>query len=296
VHFRDTDTNSTFIDIAVGIAAGGPVAGEIRSVLLVRVPLGIPGCRCRASGSPPSHRPARALFLRERLVMFDRVSLRRARPPEVGAPTPVTTLARGAHLTTDSRQPRREGSGPMEHGLVGLCPVRHGLGIPLAFADTPSGGIVAEYVTMTFPSCAFVVARRSDLHRYRLHRRHFDQTTRSLSLSDLASLALRLPALRDRPVRLTTSRSSFQRSPLHSIRSRGVHTYLHVTVPASETGCQPTSRSIFVVSHHLDGLLLLDPLRILHRSSSHGVRGVSSSAPLLSPSRGPALRSFYPHM
>jgi hypothetical protein len=228
--------------------------------------------------------------------MFDRVSLRRARPPEVGAPTPVTTLARGAHLTTDSRQPRREGSGPMEHGLVGLCPVRHGLGIPLAFADTPSGGIVAEYDTMTFPSCAFVVARRSDLHRDRLHRRRFDQTARSLSPSDLASLALRLPALRDLPVRLTTSRSSFQRSPLHSIRSRGVHTYLHVTVPASETGCQPIPRSIFVVFHHLDGLLLLVPLRILHRSSSHGVRGVSSSAPLLSPSRGPALRSVHPHM
>lgn len=183
----------------------------------------------------------------------------------------------------------------MEHGLVGLCPFRHGLGIPLAFADTPSGGIVAEYDTMTFPSCAFVVARRPDLHRHRLHRRRFDQTPRLLSWPDLASPAPRFPVLRDRPVRLATSRSSFQRSPLHSIRSRGVHTYLHVAVPASETGCQPIPRSISVVLHHPDGLLLLDPLRILHRSSSHGVRGVSSSAPLLSPSRGPALRSLDPH-
>jgi len=184
----------------------------------------------------------------------------------------------------------------MERRLVGLCPVRPGLGIPPAFADTPSGGIVADYDTMTIPSCAFVVARRPDLHRNRLHRRRFDQTARSLSMSDLASLALRSPAPRDLPVRLTTSRSSFQRSPLHSLGSRGVHTYLHVAVPASETGCQPISRSIFVVFHHLDGLLLLDPLRILHRSSSHGVRGVSSSAPLPSSSRGPALRSFSPHM
>jgi hypothetical protein len=228
--------------------------------------------------------------------MRDRVSLRRTRPPGVGAPIPVTTLARGAHPATDSRQPRREGYGPMESGLVGLCPVRPGLGIPLAFADTPSGGIVADYDTMTIPSCAFVVARQSDLHRDRLHRRRFDQTARSLSMSNLASLALRSPALRDLPVCLTTSRSSFQRSPLHSLRSRGVHTYLHVAVPASEIGCQPVPRSIFVVLHHLDGLLLLDPLRILHRSSSHGVRGVSSSAPLPSSSRGPALRSVYPHM
>lgn len=113
-------------------------------------------------------------------------------------------------------------------------------------------------------------------------------------MPDLASLALRSPAPRDLPVRPTTSRSSFQRSPLHSLRSRGVHTYLHVSVPASETGCQPIPRSIYVVFHHLDGLLLLDPLRILHRSSSHGVRGVSSSAPPLSSSRGPALRSFDP--
>lgn len=114
-------------------------------------------------------------------------------------------------------------------------------------------------------------------------------------MSDLASLALRFPALRDLPVCLTTSRPSFQRSPLHSLRSRGVHTYLHVAVPASETGCQPIPRSIFVVFHHLDGLLLLDPLRILHRSSYHGVRDVSDGAPPSSPPRGPALRSLDPH-
>jgi hypothetical protein len=113
-------------------------------------------------------------------------------------------------------------------------------------------------------------------------------------MPDLISLALRSPVLRGRSVRPTTSRPSFQRSPLHSIRSRGVHTYLHVSVPASEIGRQPVSRSTFVVSHHLGGLLLLDPLRMLHRSSSHGVRGVSSGTPPLSPSRGPALRSVAP--
>jgi hypothetical protein len=65
-------------------------------------------------------------------------------------------------------------------------------------------------------------------------------------------------------------------------------------VPASGIGRQPVPCSAFVVFHHLDGLLLLDPLRVLHRSSSLGVRDVSSSTPLLSPSRVPALRSFAP--
>lgn len=63
---------------------------------------------------------------------------------------------------------------------------------------------------------------------------------------------------------------------------------------ASGIGRQPLPCSAFVVFHHLDGLLLLDPLRMLHRSSGHGVRDVSSSTPLLSSSRVPALRSFAP--
>jgi hypothetical protein len=44
--------------------------------------------------------------------------------------------------------------------------------------------------------------------------------------------------------------------------SRGVHSRFHVAVVASETGNQPLSRSASVVSHHLGGLLFLDPLRI----------------------------------
>ena len=63
---------------------------------------------------------------------------------------------------------------------------------------------------------------------------------------------------------------------------------------ASGTGRQPIPCSAFVVFHHRDGLLLLDPLRVLHRSSSLGVRDVSSSTPLLSSPRVPALRSFTP--
>lgn len=44
--------------------------------------------------------------------------------------------------------------------------------------------------------------------------------------------------------------------------SRGVHSRFHVAVVASENGNQPLSRSASVVSHHLGGLLFLDPLRI----------------------------------
>jgi hypothetical protein len=96
--------------------------------------------------------------------------------------------------------------------------------------------------------------------------------------------------------RLTTSRPSFQRSPLHRLGSRGAHSRAHVAVLASGIGRQPVPCSAFVVFHHLDGLLLLDPLRILHRSSSLGVRDVSSGTSPLSSSRVPALRSFAPCM
>lgn len=44
--------------------------------------------------------------------------------------------------------------------------------------------------------------------------------------------------------------------------SRGVHSRFHVAVVASENGNQPLSRSASVVSHHLGGLLFLDPPRI----------------------------------
>lgn len=49
-----------------------------------------------------------------------------------------------------------------------------------------------------------------------------------------------------------------------------------VAASASESGSQPDSCSAFVVLHHLDGFLLLDPARVFHRTSSHGVRDVSS--------------------
>lgn len=66
---------------------------------------------------------------------------------------------------------------------------------------------------------------------------------------------------------------------------------------ASEIGSQPLSRSAFVVSHHLDGLLLLDLLRIcvgvpvlgfvafhaaLYRNPRHGVLPFEALIPVCS--------------
>lgn len=108
------------------------------------------------------------------------------------------------------------------------------------------------------------------------------------------TFALQSPAVRDvevvsrRLVRVSKDR------PFTVLGAEEPTPARHETVPASGIGRQPIPCSAFVVFHHLDGLLLLDPLRILHRSSSLGVRDVSSSTPLPSPSRDPALRSLAP--
>jgi hypothetical protein len=180
----------------------------------------------------------------------------------------------------------------MEIRLVGLCLARPGLGIPLASTDTPSGGIVPFTVRRPLPrvrsSCSMIEPRGSLICIVVV-------LPSSRITPDAAPPCL--PRGRPRCVtggRLTTFRPSFQRSPLHRLGSRGAHSCAHVAVLASGIGRQPLPCSAFVVFHHLDGLLLLDPLRMLHRSSGHGVRDVSSSTPLLSSSRGPALRSLAP--
>ena len=72
------------------------------------------------------------------------------------------------------------------------------------------------------------------------------------------------------------SRSSFQRPPLHCLGSRGVRVPRRCRHLRFGAGLPPASRAAFVVSHHRGGFLLLDPARVLHRTSSHGVRDVSS--------------------
>jgi predicted outer membrane lipoprotein len=59
----------------------------------------------------------------------------------------------------------------MEIGLVGLCPARHGLGIPLASTDTPSGGTLPFLDRIASPSCAFAVLNAQALRLAHLHRR-----------------------------------------------------------------------------------------------------------------------------
>jgi hypothetical protein len=82
-------------------------------------------------------------------------------------PTSIARFRGTRIMTTSSRWPRREGSGPMELGLVGLCPVRPGLGIPLASTDTPSGGIVSfgyddrSLVCVRRARCSSLAARSS---------------------------------------------------------------------------------------------------------------------------------------
>lgn len=73
--------------------------------------------------------------------------------------------------------------------------------------------------------------------------------------------------------------SSFQRSPLHRFGSRGVQPAVTSPFPVCvRFGDRSPSRlmAAFVVLHYLGGLLLPDPARVLHRTSSHGVRAVSA--------------------
>jgi hypothetical protein len=66
-----------------------------------------------------------------------------------------------------------------------------------------------------------------------------------------------------------------QRTPLHR-GSRRVHSRPGVSARPSGRGDQPRPRSALVVSHHLDGLLLLDPAGLLHPAADPGVHRVST--------------------
>lgn len=75
--------------------------------------------------------------------MLDRTSLQRARSSGMGAPMPDITLARDAHLhdrlaSAGAKDPDRWSWGSLASARSAMA-----LGIPLAFADTPSGDIVS---------------------------------------------------------------------------------------------------------------------------------------------------------
>jgi hypothetical protein len=72
-----------------------------------------------------------------------------------------------------------------------------------------------------------------------------------------------------------SSPGDFQRPPLHRY-SRGVHSGPGIAAGPSGRGDQPRPRSALVVSHHLDGFLLLDLAGLLHPAADHGVHRVSA--------------------
>jgi len=148
------------------------------------------------------------------------------------------------------------------------------------------------------PSCASSSPNRSSVHplalardspRSCLRRHRSDQSLGLLRAPDLADPLRWSPTLARRPVRRSMSASRFQRSPLHCLGSRGVRVPRRCRHRRFGAGMPPVSRAACVVLHHLDGFLLLDPARVLHRTSSHGVRDVSSPRQRL-----PITRSYPP--
>jgi hypothetical protein len=77
-----------------------------------------------------------------------------------------------------------------------------------------------------------------------------------------------------------------QRTPLHR-EGRGVHSRPDVAARPSGRGDQPRPCSALVVSHHLDGFLLLDRAGLLHPAADPGVHRVSARRE----TRFPAMRS-----
>jgi len=71
--------------------------------------------------------------------------------------------------------------------------------------------------------------------------------------------------------------------------------HLHVTVRLHpDRVCHTRSRSARVVSHHLDGLLLLDRFGVLHPNPTLGFVTFLPAAKQASSRRVPALQSFAP--
>jgi len=169
----------------------------------------------------------------------------------------------------------------VELRLVGLRLDRHGLGIPLAFTVTPPGGLERLFrFSGASPSCASLSCSTIPTHAGLVYivivPTGLLDCSSGLLQVHLTRRSPRSPATLALLARRTMSRSSFQRSPLHCLGSRGVH------VPRARRrdrfGDRSPTRLVRRLrgSNHRGGLLLPDPARVLHRTSSHGVRDVSS--------------------
>jgi len=161
--------------------------------------------------------------------------------------------------------------------LVGLCLNRRELEIPQPFTVTPQGDLESlcsvrdarprvlrlHSTNPTFAVFACVVIVPSRLRDCSLHPTLLDGSRglpRSPSVRSAGRCLLRVS--KDRPSTVSGAEESAS--------------CVDVAAVALEKGCQPLSRSACVVFHHLGESLLLDPARVFHRASSHGVRDVSS--------------------
>lgn len=174
---------------------------------------------------------------------------------------PVTVLAHGTHPATDLRRSWREETGPMEAWA------RWPLPCPPWPWDSPGlrgrsiGWLVIVSDKEAVPSCAFVVAQRHRLAPSSSASSSLNPTVGFRPRSDHVLLPRGCPRGRSFGPSHDVS-FAFPKNAPSPCSDRGVHSRFHVAVVASEIGSQPVSRSAFVVSHHPDGLLLLDLLRI----------------------------------
>lgn len=236
------------------------------------------------SGSPPRVAATRAA--RCRASPGDRVSSPRGADHAVsGSPDPATGLASDVFPMADSRQPARGSRTGGASGSLAFASTVVALGSPW-----PSRSL--HRVDSSAFSGSRVPCPRVLLSRARRSRLAPVSSTSSSCRPDcwfdpvdcsserpqvhLTRRSPRLPAARALLACRTMSRSSFQRSPLHCLGSRGVH------VPRARRrdrfGDRSPTRLVRRLrgSNHPGGLLLPDPARVLHRTSSHGVRDVSS--------------------
>lgn len=239
-----------------------------------RSPSGLPpGVDCDAGCSLPSW-PG------------DRVSPPRGADHAVsGSPDPAIELAPDVFPVADSRQPARGSRTGGASGSLAFASTVMTLGSPWPLRSphrVDSSAFSGSRVPCprVLLSCSTIPTRAGLVYIVIVPTGLLVRTRRiappRLPQVHLTRRAARSPATLALLACRTMSRSSFQRSPLHCLESRGVH------VPRSRRrdpfgGGLPTHLVCRLRgSSHRGGLLLPDPARVLHRTSSHGVRDVSS--------------------
>jgi hypothetical protein len=210
-----------------------------------------------------------------------------------GSPDPATGLASGVFPMADSRQPARGSRTGGASGSLAFASTVMALGSPrpsrsLHRVDSSafSGSRVPRPRVLL--SCSTIPTRAGLVYVVIVPTGLLDCSVgllRWIAPVDCSSGLLQVHLARRSPrspvvlallARRTMSPSSFQRSPLHCVASRGVH------VPRARRRAHFGDRSPTRLVRrlrgldHPGGLLLPDPARVLHRDSSHGVRDVSS--------------------